>query len=76
MKRTIRLSESELRQMIANSVRRVLRETRLDKNDNYPRLGCEKSRPGDIPSSDDDIHYYGDINPDVWAALQRGDYWD
>lgn len=62
--------------MIAESVRRVLSETRLDKEDNYPRLPCEKSRPGDIPPSDDDIHYIGDINPDVWNELSRGDYGD
>ena len=76
MKRTIRLTESELRQMIVNSVRRILRETRLDKNDNYPRLDVEKSHIDDIPPGDEDVYYPGDINPDVWDALQRGDYGD
>ena len=74
MKKTIRLSESELRNMIFESVKRVLKETRFDKDDNYPRLGYEKSRPDDIPPGDEDIYYPGDINPDVWDALQRGDY--
>ena len=61
MKRTIRLRESELKRMISESVKRVLNE-------------MERSRPGDIPPGDEDIYYPGDINPDVWDALQRGDY--
>lgn len=74
MKRTIRLRESELRQIIVESVRKVLNETRLDAEDNFPRLGCEKSRPGEIPPGDDDVKYIGDVNPDVLAALGRGDF--
>lgn len=74
MKKTIRLKESDLKRIIDESVRRVLRETRFDKEDNYPRLPCEKSRPGDIPPGDEDIYYPGDINPDVLNALSRGDY--
>lgn len=74
MKRTIRLTESELRNMISETMKKILKETRFDKNDNYPRLGSEKSRPDDIPPGDEDIYYPGDINPDVWNALQRGDY--
>ena len=74
MKRTIRLTESELRNMISKSVRRILRETRFDIEDDYPRLSVEKSRPDDIPPGDEDIYYPGDINPDVWNDLQRGDY--
>lgn len=45
-----------------------------DYMDEYPRLNVEKSRPSDVPPGDRDIHYIGDINPDVWDALQRGDY--
>jgi len=74
MKRTIRLTETELRNMISESVKKILKESRFDKNDNYPRLGSEKSRPDDIPPGDEDIYYPGDINPDVWNDLQRGDY--
>ena len=74
MKHAIHLKEAELRNMIAETLKKALKETRLDKEDNYPRLGCEKSRPGDIPPGDDDIHYMGDINPDVWNELSRGDY--
>jgi hypothetical protein len=74
MKKIIRLRESKLKQIIAESVRRVLNETRLDAEDNFPRLGCEKSRPGEIPPGDEDIYYPGDFNPDVWDALQRGDF--
>ena len=70
MKKIIRLTESDLHKVIKESVKKVLKEV----EDNYPRLSVEKSRPGDIPPGDEDIHYYGDINPDVWDALARGDY--
>lgn len=61
MRRTIRLNESELKRMITKSVRSILNE-------------MERSHPGDIPPGDEDIYYPGDINPDVWDALSRGDY--
>lgn len=35
----------------------------------------ERSFPNAIPG-DEDIYYPGDINPDVWDALQRGDFGD
>lgn len=73
MKQTIRLTESELKNMISESVKRVLKE-HLDNDDDYPRLSVEKSRPGDIPPGDEDVYYPCDINPDVWNALQRGDF--
>lgn len=76
MKKRVRLTESELRHMITESVRSVLNETRFDTEDNFPYLGCEKSRPGDIPPGDEDVYYPCDINPDVWDALQRGDFGD
>jgi len=71
-KQIVRLTESDLHKIIKESVKKVLNEI----EDNYPRLSIEKSRPGDIPSGDEDIYYPGDINPDVWDALQRGDYGD
>lgn len=74
MKRIIKLKESELRNIIYESVKGILNESRFDKNDNYPRLPCEKSHIDDIPPGDEDVYYPGDINPDVWDALQRGDY--
>ena len=61
MKHTIRLRESELKRIISESVKKVLNE-------------IERSHPNDIPPGDEDIYYHGDINPDVWDALQRGDY--
>lgn len=60
-KKLIRLTESDLRNIVKKSVNRILSE-------------IERSRPGDIPSGDEDIYYPGDVNPDVWDALQRGDY--
>jgi hypothetical protein len=38
-----------------------------------PLNEIERSFPNSIPG-DDDVYYPGDINPDVWDALQRGDY--
>lgn len=70
MKRTVRLSENNLKGIISETVRQVLKESILDKEDNYPRLGCEKSRPCDVPPGDDDVHYPCDVNPDVWNELQ------
>lgn len=69
-KKLVRLTESDLHKIIKESVKKILREA----EDNYQRLSVEKSRPGDIPPGDEDIYYPGDINPDVWDALQRGDY--
>ena len=60
-KRLIRLTESDLHRIVKESVNRILSE-------------IERSHPGDIPPGDEDIYYHGDINPDVWDALQRGDY--
>ena len=60
MKKIIRLRESKLKQIIAESIKHTLNE-------------MERSFPGDIPPGDEDIYYPGDINPDVWDALQRGD---
>lgn len=60
-KKLIRLTESDLHKIVKESVNRILSE-------------IERSRPGDIPPGDEDIYYHGDINPDVWDALQRGDY--
>ena len=42
MKQTIKLSESELKSIIAESLRKILKETRFDPKDNYLPLGCEK----------------------------------
>lgn len=61
MKKTIRLTENELKRIISESTRKVLNE-------------IERSHPNDIPPGDEDIYYPCDINPDVWDALQRGDY--
>lgn len=72
MKKIIRLTESDLHRIVKESVQRILREI----NDDYPRLSVERSRPGDIPPGDEDIYYPGDVNPDVLAALERGDYGD
>ena len=69
-KKLIRLTESDLHRIVKESIQRILKEIK----DEYPRLSVEKSRPSDVPPSDRDIHYIGDINPDVWDALQRGDY--
>jgi hypothetical protein len=63
MKKIIRLRESKLRQIIAETIKHTLSE-------------MERSFPGDIPPGDEDIYYPGDINPDVWDALQRGDFGD
>ena len=72
MKQTIRLSESELKNMIAESIGKLLKETRLDPEDNYPRLPCEKSRPGDdIPPGDEDIYYPGDVPPDARPTYEE-----
>ena len=65
-----RMSESYLHRIVKESIQRILKEIK----DEYPRLSVEKSRPSDVPPSDRDIHYIGDINPDVWDALKRGDY--
>ena len=40
-----------------------------------PLNEIERSFPNSVPG-DDDVYYPGDINPDVWDALQRGDYGD
>jgi hypothetical protein len=63
MKKIIRLRESKLRQIIAETIKHTLSE-------------MERSFPGEIPPGDEDIYYPGDINPDVWDALQRGDFGD
>lgn len=63
MKKIIRLTESDLHRIVKESVQRILKEV-------------ERSRPGDIPPGDEDIYYPGDVNPDVLAALERGDYGD
>ncbi len=63
MKKIIRLTESDLHRVVKESVQRILKEV-------------ERSRPGDIPPGDEDIYYPGDVNPDVLAALERGDYGD
>ena len=68
MKHVIRLTESDLHRIVKESVQRILKEIK----DDYPRLSVEKSRPGDIPPGDEDVHYPGDVNPDVLDALQRG----
>ena len=72
MKKIIRLTESDLHRIVKESVKKILREI----DDDYPRLSVERNRPGDIPPGDEDIHYSGDVNPDVLAALERGDYGD
>ena len=69
-KKLIRLTESDLHRIVRETVQRILKET----EDNYPRLSVEKSRPSDLPPGDKDIHYPGDVNPDVLNALQRGDF--
>ena len=38
-----------------------------------PLNEVERSFPNSVPG-DKDVYYPGDINPDVWDALQRGDY--
>ena len=70
-KRLIRLTESDLHRIVKESVQKILKEM---GDDNYPRLSVEKSRPGDVPPGDQDIHYPGDVNPDVLDSLQRGDF--
>jgi len=60
-KKLLRLTESDLHRVIRESVKKVLNE-------------IERSHPGDIPPGDEDVYYPGDINPDVWDALARGDY--
>lgn len=60
-KQVIRLTEGDLHNIIKESVKKVISE-------------MERSFPGDIPPGDEDIYYPGDINPDVWDSLQRGDY--
>ena len=72
MKKIIRLTESDLHRIVKESVKKILREI----DDDYPRLSVERNRPGDIPPGDEDIHYPGDVNPDVLAAVERGDYGD
>ena len=60
MKQVIRLTEADLHKIIKESVKKVINE-------------MERSFPNSVPG-DEDIHYPGDINPDVWDSLQRGDY--
>lgn len=36
----------------------------------------ERSTPYDLPPGDQDVHYPGDVNPDVLDSLQRGDFGD
>lgn len=60
MKQIIRLTEGDLRKIVKESVKKVIKE-------------MERSFPNSVPG-DEDIHYPGDINPDVWDSLQRGDY--
>ena len=63
MKKIVRLTEGDLHRIVKESVKKILKEV-------------ERSRPGDIPPGDEDIYYPGDVNPDVLAALERGDYGD
>ena len=60
-KQIVRLTESDLHKIIKESVKKIISE-------------IERSHPGDIPPGDEDIYYPGDINPDVWDSLSRGDY--
>ena len=60
MKQVIRLTEGDLHEIINESVKKVIKE-------------MERSFPNSVPG-DEGIHYPGDINPDVWDSLQRGDY--
>jgi len=60
MKQIIRLTEGDLHKIIKESVKKVIKE-------------MERSFPNSVPG-DEDIYYPGDINPDVWDSLQRGDY--
>ena len=60
-KKLIRLTENDLHRVVKESAYRILNE-------------IERSRPGDIPPGDGDVHYPGDINPDVHDALARGDF--
>ena len=60
MKQIIRLTEGDLHKVIKESVKNVIKE-------------MERSFPNSVPG-DEGIHYPGDINPDVWDSLQRGDY--
>ena len=80
MKQTIKLKESELKQMIAESVRRILKESgeyytvrpnSFAKDDRLAAKGYVKNS-ANMPNPDyDDVSPYSDYRGDYYAAGER-----
>lgn len=75
MKKTIRLTESELRNMINSSVRRVLSEGMLPQYDQPVFIGCESEQDADMKVEigysgySSSLFYVGGCGTDGYAAL-------
>ena len=76
MKRTIKLNESELRRMIAESVKRVLKESNLPQYEQPIFIGCSSPNDADISVEigysdySSSLFYVGECGTDGYAALE------
>lgn len=76
MKRKIRLSESDLRRVIKESVRRILKEGRVPSYEEPVFIECSSPEDADISveigysSYDSSLFYVGGCGTDAHAALE------
>ena len=75
MKKTIKLRESELKRMIAESVRRVLKESAIPQYENPVFIECDSEEDADVcvelgySSYSSSRFYVGGCGTDAYAAL-------